>query len=478
MEPEPDAEVFGVDILQVPVMEGEGPSPSQIPMPNLGLQGIDIDNDLPDRLSKGQDITLEPVSSSSSREDTSEVPSDSDQSIAPATDMTPELTTKGLARPKASAKIPKGSVGRALKDKREQMLGALEVSERPPAVASSTDDSDMEIQQDLADQAVLMAASRFTQASQEASSSAAPPPPPPPPPPLSGSGIVCTPQDPPQYAGDPFLTASGQDVHSELILSRAVGGAVSVKLKSWQGRLVMQSAPEDKIQANMKTLVDLCSSAGVQHPPSFELRCFATVMCRYMGDSSKMFCRVKCYESKAHVYWSFDLTAPFVPHDDLSAEERTLYYFTHGSDMPGVQGIMQSQFLAPATLADGPEAVGHYSQATPWSDDMSFVQILDRVTNSAKWACPIITHGYASVPGQHFVLKSGGGLEAQQQCLIHGVVHVKRDHKYVIHSGRSTVAGFTVAVTKQFTALRDAFGRPLFQVPLTHAQQIQRGAGN
>ena len=100
-----------------------------------------------------------------------------------------------------------------------------------------------------------------------------------------------------------------------------------------------------------------------------------------------------------------------------------------------------------------------------------------RVTNSAKWQCPVITQGYTSIPGTHVVLKSGGGDEAQQQCLIHGVVHFKRDRKYVMRSGRSTIAGFAVAVAKQFTPLRDASGRPLFQVPLTHAQQIQRGSG-
>ena len=76
------------------------------------------------------------------------------------------------------------------------------------------------------------------------------------------------------------------------------------------------------------------------------------------------------------------------------------------------------------------------------------------------------------------MLKAGGGEETQQQCVIHGVVHSKRDHKSVTHTGRSTIVGFTVAVTKQFTPLRDASGRPLFQVPLTHAQQIQRGVGN
>ena len=87
--------------------------------------------------------------------------------------------------------------------------------------------------------------------------------------------------------------------------------------------------------------------------------------------------------------------------------------------------------------------MGHYSQATPWNDDASFTQILDRVTNSAKWPCPVISQGYASIPGTHF-LKAAGGEEAQQQCVIHGVVH--------------------------FSPFRHASGRPLFHAPLTHAQ--------
>ena len=109
---------------------------------------------------------------------------------------------------------------------------------------------------------------------------------------------------------------------------------------------------------------------------------------------------------------------------------------------------------------------------------MSFIQTLDRVTNSGKWQCPGISLGFTNIPGPYFVLRAGGGEDAQQQCLIHGVVHFKRDHKYVMHSGRSTIAGFTGAVAKQFIVLRDDSGRPIFQVPLTHAQQIQRGATN
>ena len=151
------------------------------------------------------------------------------------------------------------------------------------------------------------------------------------------------------------------------------------------------------------------TTAGVQPPPPFELRYFATVMCQYTGDTTQMFAHVRCLESKAHVYWLFDLREPYVPHEDLSAKQRKLYYFAHGSDTPGIEGMIHSRFSAPATLADGPDAVGHYSQATPWNDDASFIQTLDRMTNSAKWQCPVITQGYTSIPGTHFVSSPEAG---------------------------------------------------------------------
>ena len=43
----------------------------------------------------------------------------------------------------------------------------------------------------------------------------------------------------------------------------------------------------------------------------------------------------------------------------------------------GIEGMIFSRVLAPVTIADGPEAVGHYSQATPWNDDASFIQTLE-----------------------------------------------------------------------------------------------------
>ena len=194
-----------------------------------------------------------------------------------------------------------------------------------------------------ADKAVSMAISCQTEqvsfpAAASSSQVHSPPPPPPPPPPIS-AGIDCTPTAPPKYAGDALLTTSGQDLHTELVLSRVVGGAVSVKLKSWQNRVILKAAAEQNIERNMLALVKLCTTAGIQ-PTPFELRCLSTVMRQYAGDSTQMFAHVRCLESKAHVYWSFDLREPFVPREDLSAEQRNLYYFAHGSIHRRLRGTM------------------------------------------------------------------------------------------------------------------------------------------
>ena len=72
---------------------------------------------------------------------------------------------------------------------------------------------------------------------------------------------------------------------------------------------------------------------------------------------------------------------------------------------------MNSCYLAPATLVDGAGAVGHYSQATNWSDEGSLQQIFDRVVQSGK---------------------------------------------------------------KQFQPLRDHLGRPIFQLGPTHAASVKQ----
>ena len=110
-------------------------------------------------------------------------------------------------------------------------------------------------------------------------------------------------------------------------------------------------------------------------------------------------------ESKQHMFWIHYLREPFSTKADDSAVHRYTLFFAHGTNTAGAEGIMNSCYLAPATLADGPGAVGHYSQATNWSDQGSLQQIFDRVVQSGKWQCPVMIHGFVMTPAAHCVLK-------------------------------------------------------------------------
>ena len=166
---ESSADVQGVDILLFPVEEEEkAPSPSELPMPNFGFQGMEIAGDFQpptgrdinpnvtndDPMEDSQDNltrAYEEVSSSSSRTKTSEVHSDEDS----------DRSIQLQAKPMASGRTPKGSVGVALQDKRrrQNMLGAVELA-GAMQVEPSSDTSDASILYDMADQAVNLAASR------------------------------------------------------------------------------------------------------------------------------------------------------------------------------------------------------------------------------------------------------------------------------------------------------------------------------
>ena len=260
----------GEDILFYPIEEEEkAPSLSELPIPNFGFQGIEITdifqsptrhiipsitNDGPMKDSQdNRTRAYKEISSSSSRTKTSEVHSDedSDQSI------------QLQAKPKAS---PKGSVGVALQDKRrrQNMLAAMELA-GAIQVEPSSDTSDASILYDMADQAVNLAASRaglqtrteppapktafsaprtsIAPASSYKATPSLPPPPPPPPPLPQSAGIDCTPTAPPRYAGDILLTISGQDMHTELTLSKSGGWSSQYQIQELEAEDYHEGSP-------------------------------------------------------------------------------------------------------------------------------------------------------------------------------------------------------------------------------------------
>ena len=168
MEPLFDSEVVGVDILLYFVDdEGVAPSPSEVPLPSFGCQGIDVPRTLQEV--SGRDIPETPVVEQA-KEDDRKCPFEESSSSSPSRSRTPaaesedsDRSVKHRPKPKINTRAPRGSVGIALQEKRRrQKLGAVGFCNSAMQVdASSADDaSDVSIMQDLADRAVILASSR------------------------------------------------------------------------------------------------------------------------------------------------------------------------------------------------------------------------------------------------------------------------------------------------------------------------------
>ena len=252
---------------------------------------------------------------------------------------------------------------------------------------------------------------------------------------------------------------------------------MSVKLVSWSDPLKLTPVPVDLVERNAKVLKNLYQSAGVHLPPQMEWMFLSNLIQQYPGPVEDVFDHVTFYESKQQVYWKHHLKKFFTTKPADPAVHRYTLFFAHGTNSGGAEGIMNSRYLAPATLADGPSAVGHYSQATNWTDNESQLMVLDRVVASGKWQCPAIFQGMVSTPSSHCVLDSGGGQDAQQACMIHAAVHFKRDRKWLLHSDLTTVSSVVIAVRQQFQPRRDQLGRPLFHLGPTHAEEVKRRLG-
>ena len=180
------------------------------------------------------------------------------------------------------------------------------------------------------------------------------------------------------------------------------------------------------------------------------------------------------------VHWTFYLDQPWTRFNpELTDAQRGVIQFAHATDTGGVAGIVRHRFVAPATFADGNDAVGHYSQGTLWSDAESLTSLHDRAALSGKWKQPLIILGECLIADNHYTMKSGGGLDAQHRCQIVGAVHIRKDKKWVFHSSLCRMTGITVTVVKQYTSRRDDAGLLHFHIGMNRteklAQQLQEG---
>ena len=154
---------------------------------------------------------------------------------------------------------------------------------------------------------------------------------------------------------------------------------MSVKLVSWSEPLKITPNHPDVVERNDRHLGRLYHEAKVKEPPIMEWTFLANVMQAYTGNKEHLV----CMESKQHMFWVHYPREPFSTKADDSAVHRRTLLCTRYKDLQGLraEGIMNSCYLAPATLADGPGVIGHCSQATNWGDEASLRQIFDRVVH-------------------------------------------------------------------------------------------------
>ncbi|CAE7846630.1 Nek1, partial [Symbiodinium necroappetens] len=162
-----------------------------------------------------------------------------------------------------------------------------------------------------------------------------------------------------RFAWDARLLGSSQHLETEHgIEGDAIGGAMSVKLVSWAEPLKITPFPVDVVERNARILHDLYQSSRVHLPPQMEWMFLANLIQPYTGPVEEIFDQVTFYESKQQVYWKHHLKKFFTTKPADPAVHRYTLLFAHGTNSGGAEGIISSRYLAPATIADGPTAVG------------------------------------------------------------------------------------------------------------------------
>ena len=98
---------------------------------------------------------------------------------------------------------------------------------------------------------------------------------------------------------------------------------------------------------------------------------------------------------------------------------------------------------------------GHCSQdSSPWAT----VNTVRRVIDSGKWSTPAIIGGVVETTCQHHTMDSGRGEQAQTACRTKGLVHMRRDKKWVIRSDLAQITCLAIPVLRE-TNLADVDAR-------------------
>lgn len=83
--------------------------------------------------------------------------------------------------------------------------------------------------------------------------------------------------------------------------------------------------------------------------------------------------------------------------------------------------------------------------ATDWAT----IHTVRRAMESGKWNTPASVGGIVEIPGQHATMQSGDGKQAQNTCCARGLVHMKRDHKWLIRLDLVQITCLAIPVVRE-----------------------------
>ena len=217
------------------------------------------------------------------------------------------------------------------------------------------------------------------------------------------------------------------------------------EFKSWKGVLRYPAPPQemwDRIQTQLTTL---CEEENVPNLPQYEHKYISALLAANGPTVKDQIERVQFYVSEDQAVWILRLRRTQPPI--LAAAWTFSYQFYHGTETGSLWNILREGVIRP-TLADQ-GSVGFYGRCTQENTPWSNLNTIRRVIDSGKWSTPAIIGGVVETTCQHHTMNSGSGEQAQTACRTKGLVHMKRDKKWVIRSDLAQITCLAIPVLRE-----------------------------
>ena len=217
------------------------------------------------------------------------------------------------------------------------------------------------------------------------------------------------------------------------------------EFKSWKGVLRYPAPPQQLWDRIQMELTQICEEENVPNLPQYEHKYISALLAALGPTVKEQIERVQFYVSEDQAVWILRLRRSQPPI--LSAAWTFSYQFYHGTETGSLWNILREGVIRP-TLADQ-GSVGFYGRCTQENTPWSTLNTIRRVIDSGKWSTPAIIGGVVETTCQHHTMNSGSGEQAQTACRTKGLVHMKRDKKWVIRSDLAQITCLAIPVLRE-----------------------------